>query len=91
MHAYKSFHIMAIDAGKGRPFLTMTITMGPDVENTCTAQKTFGIEEMGEVRSILSWADHAYLSAGDQLTEDGWTVEHKGACPDAEGFGHVEA
>lgn len=82
MHPYKSMHVMAIDAGTPEPFITMTLSTGPNVKHTCTAQKIFPMDRWDEVRDIIGWASHAFLSAADQLGEDGWTIEHHTGCDD---------
>lgn len=80
MHTYRSLHVMAIDAGKGRPFLSLTLIAGQDVEHTCNARKTFDLEGLAEVRDLIDWSAEAYAQAFDQLTEDGWDVVHHEHC-----------
>jgi len=80
MHAYRSLHVMAIDAGKGRPFLSITITCGSSTEHVCTAQKSFDLEGLAEVRDLIDWSAEAYAQAFDQLTVEGWKVNHHEHC-----------
>lgn len=82
MHPYKSLVVLAIDAGD-RPFITMTLRSGDSAERSCSAEKRFFMEEWGEVRDIIGWASHAFLSAADQLAEDGWEIRHLADCADA--------
>ena len=80
MHRYRSLHVMAIDSGTARPFLSITLVTGHSSDHTCTAQKSFDIEGLEEVRDIIDWSAEAYAQAFDQLTADGWTVKHHGEC-----------
>lgn len=76
MHSYRSLHVMAIDSGTCRPFVTVTIVAGTTAEHTCTAQKNFELEGLQEVRDLIDWSAEAYAQAFDQLTADGWKVTH---------------
>ena len=80
MHAYRSLHVMAIDSGTVRPFLTITLVAGQANEHACTAQKTFDIQGLAEVRDLIDWSAEAYAQAFDQLTGEGWTVKHHESC-----------
>lgn len=80
MHPYRSLHVMAIDSGKGGPFLTVTLVGGADAEHACRASKSFPLEGLAEVRDLIDWSAEAYAQAFDQLTEDGWTVNHHAYC-----------
>lgn len=80
MHTYRSLHVMAIDAGKGRPFLTMTLVAGREVGHNCHAHKIFDLEGLAEVRDLIDWSAEAYAQAFDQLTEDGWDIVHHEDC-----------
>lgn len=82
MHPYKSLVVLAIDSGP-KPFISMSLRNGDSAEMSCTAEKRFPMEEWGEVRDILGWASHAFLSAADQLAEDGWEIRHMPNCTDA--------
>lgn len=81
MHEYKSLVVVAVDSGE-RPFLNLALRTGHDSATACTASKTFPLEEWGEVRDIIGWASHAFLQAADELSEDGWKIEHTAACTD---------
>lgn len=81
MHGYKSLVVTAIDSG-GTPFISITLRTGDAFEATCSATKRFPMEEWGEVRDIIGWASHAFLSAADQLGEDGWQIRHAADCTD---------
>lgn len=80
MHTYRSLHVMAIDSGTVRPFLTITLICGTSSEHTCNARKTFELEGLDEVRDMIDWSAEAYAQAFDQLTADGWVVEHHKDC-----------
>lgn len=82
MHVYKSLLVVAVDAGE-RPFINLTMRNGSSAENSCTASKSFPLEQWGEVRDILGWASHAFLSAAEELSEDGWEFRHTAECAEA--------
>lgn len=79
MHPYKTLLVTAIDTG-GDPYIVMTLRAGEDRDNACTARKVFDMERWDEVRDIIGWASHAFLSAADELTEDGWEISHVTDC-----------
>jgi len=80
VHRYRSLHVMAIDSGTAKPFLSITLVTGPSSEHTCTAQKSFDMEGLDEVRDIIDWSAEAYAQAFDQLTDEGWRVKHHAHC-----------
>lgn len=82
MHAYRSIHVMGIDGEQTKPFIMMTLSTGPSITRTCTATKRFGMDDLGEVRDILGWASMAFLTAADELTADGWEINHTQGCTD---------
>lgn len=91
MHDYRSLHIMAIDSGKTPPHCRVTLWAGAALESACSAEKSFPLEQLSEVRDLIDWAAEAYAQAFDQLHADGWTIEHNEDCPEPKGSGHVEA
>lgn len=82
MHEYKTLGITVTDAGSTSEII-MTLRVGPDVQTACWAVKTFPMERWGEVRDIIGWASHAFLTAADQLSEDGWNIFHTAECTEA--------
>lgn len=84
MHTYKVMHFMAIDNGLAKPRITISLMSQPDRQGACRAWKEFPMEQWGEVRDIIGWASHAFLTAADQLNEDGWTIEHDSRCQDGQ-------
>lgn len=82
MHEYTCMSILAIDSGVVDPFITMQLRRGAQGETACRAEKTFSMEEVGEVRSIIGWASLAFLQAADELSQDGWTIHHHPLCDD---------
>ena len=80
MHTYRSLHVMAIDAGKGKPFLTITLVAGSGPDHTCTARKTFDLDGLAEVRDLIDWSAEAYAQAFDQLTGEGGSITHHEFC-----------
>lgn len=87
MHPYRSIMVLAIDAGNLDPFINVCLSTGPAAGETCTARKTFPFSSAPEVRDILGWASIAFLSAADQLGDDGWTIEHHAGCEDGKELG----
>lgn len=81
MHAFKSLAIIATDNGDQRG-ISISLLNGPNRATTCYAYKRFDLAEAAEVRSIIGWASLAFLTAADELHEDGWQVVHMPECPD---------
>lgn len=82
MHPYKALAVTATDTGE-EPEIIMTMRAGDDATSACWATKRFGMERWDEVRDILGWASHAFLTAADQLSEDGWEIFHTADCAES--------
>lgn len=91
MHQYRGISVQAIDSGKVPPHANMTIWAGPDIQRACSAYKSFGLDDLSEIRDIIDWAGEAYGAAFDELTGEGWTVQHHDDCEDGESCCGVEA
>lgn len=87
MHEYRSIHVMAVDSGTVEPFVAMSLHSGPTAGAACVASKKFALDQLDEVRDILGWASVAFLTAADELREDGWTIKHASTCPEGAGHG----
>lgn len=82
MHQYRALHVMAIDSGTVKPFVSVSLSLGAEAGHTCTASKNFPLAELAEVRDIIDWAAEAYASAFEELHMGGWTVTHHVLCDD---------
>lgn len=82
MHQYRALHVMAIDSGTVRPFVTVTLTLGEAGEHPCSATKTFDLAELEEVRDMIDWAAEAYAAAFEELHTGGWSLKHHSRCQD---------
>ena len=91
MHQYRALSVMAIDSGRGAPHISLEMRTGLSVEESCTAYKMIYMEQMDELRDMLGWASVAYLTAADELHEDGWKFRHGKGCPDLKGESTDEA
>ena len=91
MHEYRSLNVSAIDSGRTPPHCRVSLWTGSTLDTSCSAEKSFPLERLSEVRDLIDWAAEAYAAAFDELHADGWAVTHHETCPEAEGSGHVEA
>lgn len=85
MHGYKSLSVTARDSGEDAS-ITISLLTGRSQQATCYARKIFPMDQAPEVRDILGWASLAFLTAADELHEDGWEIVHAADCDEV----HVE-
>lgn len=81
MAKYRALQVMAIDSGRAAPRIDVSIFGGPDAAHACVARKKFALNQLSEVRDLISWSLEAYAAAFDEIHEEGWEVSHHVNCP----------